>query len=105
MALATRDTREEPGWLYVVNSKIRPDAEEAWNEWYSNVHLPEILECPGFFSAARYVTDEPDGRRSYIAVYEVAGPEVLETVEFAAARGWYEFADAVEFRARVFRRL
>ena len=37
-----------------------------------------------------------------MTVYELAGPEALETPEFKAMRGWAEFADAITATTRVF---
>jgi hypothetical protein len=93
-----------PRWLMVVDAEVDPDVETAWNEWYDTVHLPEIADCPGFEEAARYVS-EVDGQRHYIAVYALSGPEALDSPEFAARRGWAQFAGRVRATVRAHRRL
>jgi hypothetical protein len=90
-------------WLLIVDVAVDPTIEDAWNEWYDTVHLPEIADCPGFAEAARYVSEGADGRH-YVAVYDISGPEALDTAEFASRRGWAEFADHVTADVRVYRR-
>lgn len=70
--------------------------EDEFNRWYVEEHIPERLACPGFISARRYrVSDTPSsasglpggaitGRPRYLALYELAGPEALETPEYLA---------------------
>ncbi len=87
--------------LLVVAASVDLSVEEEWNRWYNEIHLPEIVACPGFRSAQRYVADEPQGRR-YIAIYELDHPGALESAEFAARRGWGPFAAHVEFRTARF---
>lgn len=91
--------------LLVVTATVDAAVETAWNDWYNGVHLPEIAACPGFRAAHRYVTDGPDGDRQYIAVYEIDGPEVLESPEFQARRGWGAFKDNVRFETRQYSRI
>lgn len=91
--------------LLIVTSQIDPTVEAAWNDWYNNVHLPEIAECPGFKSAQRYVAQGSDGARSYIAVYELAGSDALESAEFRARRGWGPFLEHVQFKTLHYSRI
>lgn len=99
------ERREGAGgeWLYVVRVSVDPGVEEEWNEWYDNEHLPEILACPGFVRGRRYVSRDESGRPRYMTVYSIADSTALETPEFAAAKGWYRFVDAVEFTTDVYR--
>lgn len=89
-------------WLYVVQVTVAGDVEDEWNEWYDNEHLPEILACPGFIRGTRYVSPSERGPR-YMTVYAIADSTALETPEFAAAKGWYRFADSVDFTTGVYR--
>jgi hypothetical protein len=93
-----------PKHLLVVDVSVDPGVEEAWNRWYTNVHLPEIAACPGFRSAARYVSETPEGR-NYLSVYDIVGPQAIESPEFAARRGWAEFRDKVKFKTRIYRQI
>jgi hypothetical protein len=55
------------GIMVVQSAPADPSREDEYNEWYSTVHIPEILSIPGFAAARRYKA--PDG--SYLAVYEL----------------------------------
>tara|TARA_R110002167_G_scaffold223876_3_gene429242 strand:- start:1012 stop:1341 length:330 start_codon:yes stop_codon:yes gene_type:complete len=102
-----------PDCLLIVTARIDAEVEDAWNRWYDEVHLPEALACPGVLAGRRYRAAGPaatgdhgaramDEARTYVAVYELAGPEALETPEFAAMRGWYQFTDHIVSRTQVF---
>jgi hypothetical protein len=104
-----------PNCLLIVTAEIDDAVEAAWNRWYDEVHLPEALACPGVIRGARYQaareasqTDHgsrsSDGRKVYATVYELSGPAALETPEFQAMRGWYQFADRIKARTQVFLR-
>ena len=73
-------------WINVVESNCTdPSKEKEFNDWYDNVHLPDVLETPGFQAATRYVIREPqDGRGKYMAVYEIETDDFGQTME---ARG------------------
>ena len=90
--------------LLVVTVRVDADVEPAWNDWYNDVHLPEIAACPGFYSAQRYVAERPEGR-FYITLYELASSDALKSAEFAARRGWGPFTDNVEFSTAVYSRI
>ncbi|MBV8398159.1 MAG: hypothetical protein JOZ17_05415, partial [Acetobacteraceae bacterium] len=47
--------------LLIVTATVDSQVEDAWNRWYDETHLPEIVACPGFRSGQRYVTTAPDG--------------------------------------------
>ncbi len=102
-----------PNCLLIVTAEIDPAVEAEWNTWYDEVHLPEALACPGVLGGRRYLaatgaslTDHGeragDATRVYATVYELAGPEALETPEFQEMRGWYQFADHIRARTQVF---
>ncbi|MBC8239028.1 MAG: hypothetical protein H8E30_01000 [Alphaproteobacteria bacterium] len=103
-------------YLLLVSAEIAPGVEAAWNKWYDEVHLPDALACPGVLSGNRYVSAgaaslTKDGEKSqavgrtYMAVYELSGPEALETPEFMEMRGWYQFTDKITARTQVFEKL
>ena len=49
-----------------------PAREEEFNEWYSNTHIPDMLQVPGMIKATRWMAAEPkEGlSRKYLALYE-----------------------------------
>lgn len=87
----------------MVLARVQPEVEADWNQWYDTVHVPEILACPGLHRCVRHVAEDRDGKRTYVALYDVDGPEVLKTPEFAAARGWGPFKGKVEAELHLFR--
>ncbi len=98
--------------LLIVTAEVDAEVEADWNRWYDEVHLPDALACPGVLSGQRYVTARPlvesdrgarnqRDARLYTTVYELAGPEAVETPEFAAMRGWEKFAPRVRSETRV----
>lgn len=98
--------------LLIVTAEVDPEVEADWNRWYDEVHLPDALACPGVLSGRRYVTARPAvevdrGARTpreaklYTTVYELAGPEAVDTPEFTTMRGWAEFAPRVRSETRV----
>src|SRR5579863_5480891 len=93
-----------PEYVFVVDATIAPSVETAWNTWYDEVHLPEIVACPGFREGARYCA-EKDGERHYLAIYAIDGPEALQSTEFNQRRGWSGFADKVKWTSRLYRRI
>jgi hypothetical protein len=102
--------------LMIVTAEIDAEVEADWNKWYDEVHLPDALACPGVLSGRRYasigdVSSIDRGERTtsaakiYTTVYELAGPEALETPEFNAMRGWYDFSGRIRASTRVIRAL
>ena len=93
-------------------AQIETDVEDAWNEWYDDVHLPAALACPGVISGARYVSQgeasntdhgarSTDPAKVYTTIYQIADLETLQTQEFQAMRGWYQFSKSITARTQV----
>ena len=104
-----------PSCMLIVIAEIDTAVEDDWNRWYDEIHLPAALACPGVIRGQRYksagtlsLTDRGERQVSatvsYATVYEVSGPEALETPEFKAMAGWYEFTGHIKARTQVFRR-
>jgi hypothetical protein len=70
-----------------------PEHEAAWNDWYDNVHLPELLSVPGFVSAVRFRQLGAEGH--YLAMYEIDDPRVFSEPRYAQITGWGEWAPMV----------
>lgn len=89
-------------FVMVVAGDVDADVLEDWNRWYDEVHLPEIVDCPGFVRATRLVgTDEPT---AFVTVYELDSDDAMATEEFAARRGFGPFRESVRARTRLYRR-
>jgi hypothetical protein len=84
-------------YLFVVSMDVDPDKEALFNEVYDTEHVPILLKVPGVHGVTR-VEGEPftvsiggeerrvahDGPR-YSALYEIDGPQVLVSREWAKA--------------------
>ncbi len=57
--------------LFVVKATIRKDQEEAFNRWYNEEHVPQVLQWKGLVSARRYKALEGEEKYQYMAVYEL----------------------------------
>ena len=64
--------------LFVVRATITKDREAAFNKWYNEEHLPQVLRYNGAVSGRRYRKDMGEDRYQYMAVYEFASEEVLQ---------------------------
>jgi hypothetical protein len=69
----------EKGICYVASLPTSPEREAEYNDWYDNVHLPEVVACPGFVSGRRFGPAEPG--LPYIAIYEIESESVQESVD------------------------
>ena len=78
---------------HMVMVDIDPAVEDAFNAWYEGEHLPQILACPGWLSASRWICLE--GGPKYVALYEIPGPQAYETLEFKAIKGFGPFEDHI----------
>ena len=75
--------------LTVCGDRSRDDE---WNEWYDDVHIPDILAVDGFVAATRWklVTPTPFGA-NYLALYDVHGDvEAAQKNLGAAVPGMYK---------------
>jgi hypothetical protein len=94
-----RDAMAGEGFIHIVRVDIDPEHEAAFNRWYDETHVPDILACPGWLSAKRFVS-VGDGPR-YAAAYEVAGSWAFETPEFERIKGFGPFAAFVRNFTRI----
>ena len=59
-----------PVTLFVVRATITKDKEAAFNKWYNEEHVPQVLQFNGAASARRYRKILGDDKFQYMAVYE-----------------------------------
>ena len=69
----------------ILFTEMSPDEdwEDDFNHWYDTHHIPARTQVEGFVSAQRY--RDPD-RPTYLAVYEIASEDVLESVPYQKVR-------------------
>lgn len=87
--------------ILLVYTDIDPEHEEAFNRWYDEVHLPDLLQIDGFLAARRYKLSGPSPRNQqpasqYLALYELASDDtrglmkrLSEEVARLGERGMY----------------
>jgi hypothetical protein len=70
-------------WLLVVESNCKDETREAeLDQWYDNVHIPDILSgSPGFKRAAQYLIKRPQADKGkYLTVYEIETDDIDATI-------------------------
>jgi hypothetical protein len=67
-----------------------PQRRDDWQIWYDTIHVPAMLAVPGVRSVTRYA--ELGSSSSFLAMWEIDGPAVLESEEYAAVRGFGPWA-------------
>jgi hypothetical protein len=65
------------GVFVVQSSALDADHESAFDEWYQSVHIPEILDVPGFTGARRFrVVDGAEDQHPFLTIYEIEADDV-----------------------------
>ena len=44
--------------LSIVSVDVERAVEAEFNKWYNDIHIPEVLACPGWLWGSRYVSTE-----------------------------------------------
>lgn len=72
-----------------VTMDVEEGALDLFHGWYDEEHLPKLVAVPGIDAARRFRAVAGDvaepGRRRFLALYELAGLDFLETPAWAAA--------------------
>ena len=83
-----------PEWLNIVTVDIEDAHAGAFDRWYNEVHVPEILRCPGWLANRRY--ECVDGEPRFLAIYDLSDPErPFNSTEWETAVGWDEHVDHI----------
>ena len=60
---------------------VDPSAEDEFNQWYNQVHIPDLLQNPDVKKAERYEDQSPTpGQGKYLAVYELETDDIDRTM-------------------------
>ena len=74
------DAPAEAGGLLLNAMNVAPEAEDDFNAWYDEEHLPALIAVPGTLSARRYRSVvEGEGVRRYVAIYHLESPDVTRS--------------------------
>ena len=86
--------------VWVVATNPVEGREEEYNEWYDNVHVPEVCSLDGVLNATRYEIENPDSTtpHRYIAIYELDRDDesILAALLEARASGAFLTSDSVD---------
>jgi len=63
--------------IFVVRANVNKDKEAAFNKWYNEEHVPQLLRYNGAVSARRYKKILGDEKYEYMAVYEFPNEAVF----------------------------
>lgn len=71
------------------------DREDEYNDWYTNIHLPDVLRVPGVIGAQRFRRGETQRDAGpypwrYLAIYECETDDVSKVIGELKARGGTE---------------
>lgn len=69
----------------VLSNPTTPGQEAEYNEWYNKIHIPDVLNVPGFVAAQRFTLADAqlgDGPRAhrYLALYEIETDDTKATL-------------------------
>ena len=70
-------------WIRTVQTNCRDKTRDAeFNDWYSCVHLDDMLKCPVVVAAKRYQRMDPkEGEAEYLAIYEIETEDIEKGME------------------------
>src|SRR5262249_53965543 len=77
---------EGAGALLLNAMNVAPEAEDDFNGWYDQEHLPALAKVPGTLAARRYrSTAANGGTHRYVAIYHLEAPNVVRSAAWSAA--------------------
>jgi hypothetical protein len=70
-------------YTFVVFTNANDGQDDAFNKWYDNTHIPDVLKVPGFVGAKRFklaqtTPPQPSDHR-YLALYELETDNLEES--------------------------
>ena len=81
--------------LFAFSDCKDPKREKEFNEWYDNMHLPDMLGVPGLVKATRWMSAEgKEGEvRRFLALYEVETDDIEKLNERIKEKGMWTFKE------------
>ena len=90
-----------PKYMMMVLSTPAEGREKEYNEWYQNIHLPDILDVDGYTLGQRYRLSRAytqDGVFPYAALYDIETDDidaVMEDMKKRVESGRMTLSDAL----------
>jgi hypothetical protein len=92
-----------PHFKYVVFTEPLPGQDDAYNDWYDNHHLTDVLAVDGFVAAQRFKLVELDSNSQpasrYLAIYEIEADDpkvVLDRLVAVGTGGGMVISEALD---------
>jgi hypothetical protein len=90
--------------VLIVLSEPVEGADDAYNDWYSNTHLAEVVALPGFVAARRFrltgaqIPGFAESSHPYVAIYEIEGDpgEAFDALVAEMESGSIVLPDSIE---------
>ena len=74
------------GALLLNAMNVAPEAEDDFNAWYDEEHLPALAAVPGTLAARRYRSTQANGgTHRYVAIYHLKSPDVPRSAAWKSA--------------------
>ncbi|KAK3061487.1 hypothetical protein LTS18_006096, partial [Coniosporium uncinatum] len=94
----------QPGLLLAFSSPTDPSVtQDAYNKWYTDIHIGDVVDSGLADLAIRYKNLNPDARYQYLAIYRtpdlalLGDPETMKKVptrhELFGGKDWTEVVD------------
>ena len=78
---------EKISTFFIVETKVSPENELKYNEWFNKVHIPLVLKSPGMLRARRYkAMDAEDSQGKYLTIFEMQNEEAVKEWDQGSAR-------------------
>jgi hypothetical protein len=84
----------ETAGLLLVQANVDPEQTDAWNRWYDETHVPDLLGVPGVTAGGRFEVAEPGSGvgvagplQRYLALYDLDSPSVMQSEGYRALTG------------------
>jgi len=80
------------GVYLVFTNPVSPEREDDYNDYYANVHIPEVVQSDGIVSARRFKLSDskapigPVGDFQYVTIYELESDDLAADFEKHQAR-------------------
>ena len=114
---ASYDPAKPAPFIAFVAVEMKPEAEEDYNKWYDEEHIPLLSKCAGWVRSRRFVlkdwslsgTAHPEAKAppKYLAVHEWMGMEAVNSEEYKTAMTtpWRDrvMKEATGYELRVFK--
>lgn len=73
--------------IHLVGIRCKPEAEEKFNRWYNEVHVPMLMKFKGLKEVTRYrIASESPEYPNYLAVYKFDNYDVYQAYDSSPER-------------------